>query len=443
MKLEEIFKANTKLTENGDLAYESTGNVLLDILFMTEFFSKNINKVPSLAKTDRNRLFARFIRDPRFGLGKRDLGRRLMEITDCNISEIIKSGRFDDLYYTGFPFESIADYLKMEIQRGNELAKKWMPRYSSKDLMLAREFAKYYGMNKQQYGKFIKANTVENTMSRKRFQDIEFDKVPSLASIKYVKAFQRHEPERYAKFLEDVKSGKKDLKVATTTVYDIYKNRKSIDPDVFFSKIEKIKGNWIPIVDTSGSMWDYNDSIGKALSIGHYLAKCSSYCPDKVLSFSSRPQLITLGIPALNRDFWGSSRDFENTTTGSRYIDEINSMYTGDCSNTDFGAVMNILSRLEKDVPEYLIVLSDMEFDCGSSMSKEATMNMFKEKGYNTKIIWWNFNARHTTAPETDSYGNIFLSGYNPMLLKYLESGFNGTQFLDKLLDEYAKKIEE
>ena len=37
--------------------------------------------------------------------------------------------------------------------------------------------------------------------------------------------------------------------------------------------------------------------------------------------------------------------------------------------------------------------------------------------------------------------GNIFISGYNPMLLKYLESGFNGEQFLNKLLEEYSKKV--
>jgi hypothetical protein len=34
------------------------------------------------------------------------------------------------------------------------------------------------------------------------------------------------------------------------------------------------------------------------------------------------------------------------------------------------------------------------------------------------------------------------MSGYNPMLLKFLEAGFDGQKFLDKLLDEYKKKIE-
>ena len=189
-------------------------------------------------------------------------------------------------------------------------------------------------------------------------------------------------------------------------------------------------------MDTSGSMVDINDSFGKALSIGHYLAKCSTYCPNKVVSFSSRPQLITLGTPVCSRRLWA----FDNET--STYGKEIASMYTGDCSNTDFGAVMRLLSQLDGDMPEYLIVLSDMEFDAGSRTSKAATMYLFKSKGYNTKIVWWNLNSRNTTAPEMDNHGNVFISGYNPMLLKFLKAGFNAKQFLYTLLGEYLKEVE-
>ena len=117
-------------------------------------------------------------------------------------------------------------------------------------------------------------------------------------------------------------------------------------------------------------------------------------------------------------------------------------MYTGDCSNTDFGAVMQLLSQLDGDMPEYLVVLSDMEFDCGSKTSKDDTMRLFKQKGYTTKIVWWNLNSRNITCPEMDKDGNIFLSGYNPMLLKYLQAGFDGNKFLYALLHEYAKNIE-
>lgn len=448
MTLNEIF--NAKLTENGDLAFKKVSdNPLLNILFLTEYYQKHLDEVPLLDNSDLSQLFAMFIRDPRYGLGRRDLGRRLMSMTQVSTDNIIKAGRVDDVFhmeYTDlYEFYTVLDYLHTEIEKGNELVKKWMPRYSSKNLMLAREIAKYWGMNKQQYGHFVKCNTTENKMSRHNYDELQFEHIPSLAMIKYAQAFatKPETKERYLQYLADVKAGKKDLKVSTTTVYDIYKNRDKIDADLFFSKIEKISGSWIPIVDTSGSMCDSNDSFGKALAIGHYLAKCSTYCPNKVVSFSSHPQLITLGQSVQRRDYWYYQQASEEALKKSQYQKEIDSMYTGDCSNTDFGAVMRLLSNLEGNMPEYLVVLSDMEFDSGSYTSKEETMRLFKENGYNTKIIWWNLNSRNITVPEMDHHGNIYISGYNPMLLKYLAAGFDGEAFLNNLLREYAKAIGE
>ena len=437
-ELEMIF--NDKLTENDDVAFSSTGNNLIDILFMAEYYSKHPKEV-IIGNSQTEKLFAMFMRDSRFGMGYRDLGRNLMYLTDLTAEEVVKCGRYDDLFLIPedcAPNTEWIKYLFNEVQNGNELAKKWMPRYSSKHLMIAREFAKFLGLNKQQYGKLIKANTVENVMSRNQWEDINFEHVPSLAAIKYVKAFAKHQPKRYQQYLDDVRSGKKKLNMAVTNVYDIYRNRYSIDADLFFSKIEKISGNWIPIVDSSGSMNDLNDSYGKAMAIGHYLAKCSTYCPNQVISFSSKPQLITLGQMPKSAGWWFSGPKYDPK---SKYQTEIASMYTGDCSNTNFGAVMKLLANLKTEMPEYLIVLSDMEFDEGSATSKEATMQFFKSMGWSTKIIWWNFNSRHKTAPETDNYGNIFISGYSPMLLKYLQTGFDAQQFLQILLTEYSKNI--
>lgn len=445
MTLDEIF--NTKYTENGDISFKKVSflDELLNILFLTEYYQKHLDEVPMLEATDMNRLFSMFIRDPRYGLGRRDLGRKLMSCTKVPFKDVIKAGRVDDLLFMGIngvDFFTMLDYLKSEIDKGNELVKKWMPRYSSKNLLLARQIAKYWSLNKQQYGHFIKCNTTEQKLSRHNCDEIKFEQVPSLAAIKYAKAFSTkpETKERYAQYLADVKAGKKDLHVATTNVYDIYKNRDKIDADLFFDKLEKISGSWIPIVDSSGSMQDSNDSYGKAMAIGHYLAKCSSYAPNKVISFSSEPQLITLGIPAtLSRYEWCRPKAESNSV----YEKEILSMHTGDCSNTDFGAVMQLLSNLDGNMPEYLIVLSDMEFDQGSSMSKDATMQLFKSKGYNTKIVWWNLNSRNITCPEMDGNGNVFLSGYSPMLLKFLKAGFDGRRFLYTLLKEYAKCILE
>lgn len=448
MKLEEIF--NQKRTENGDIAFTKINNDnLLNLLFLTEYYQNHLSEV-QIGNTEKDQLFARFVRDPRFGLGRRDLGRVLMHMAGCSIEDIVKSGRVDDLFVYDskrrdyYIDADILDYLKREIENGNELVKKWMPRYSSKNLMIARQIAKYWGMTKQQYGHFIKCNTTENKLSRKNTSEIKFEQVPSLAMIKYFNRFQSKDDTkaRFEKYLEDVRSGKKELKIATTTVYDIYRNRDKIDPVLFFDKIEKIKINAIPIVDTSGSMYNSNDSIGKAYAIGHYIAKCSTYAPNKVITFSSHPTLLTLGEENIFTDGWYGNRQAKQNLSHckNQYEREIQSMNTGDCSNTDFGKVMELLKDLD-NTPEYLVVLSDMEFDAGSSQSKSELERLWKKHGYTTKIVWWNLNERNITTPEMDYNGNIYLSGYSPMLLKFLEVGFDGTAFLNKLLDEYKKAI--
>ena len=124
------------------------------------------------------------------------------------------------------------------------------------------------------------------------------------------------------------------------------------------------------------------------------------------------------------------------TIKGDTLKEQYNSMYTGDCSNTDFGKVMQILQNLSK-YPEYLIVLSDMEFDYGSNQSKEETMKIFKDHGANTKLIWWNLNDRNKTVPEFDEYGNIYLSGYNLQILKLLENKFDMSTYIDTILEKY------
>lgn len=458
MTLNEAF--NSKLTENGDIAFTTTGNNnLLNILFLSEYYGVHTDEV-NIGTSAKEQTFAMMIRDPRHGLGKRDLGRELMSQSGCTIDQIVTAGRVDDLFnISQFNPEHpswclILDWCKEQILAGNELVKKWMPRYSSKNVHIARLIAKYWGMNKQQYGKFIKCTTVESNLSRKKSDDINFEHVPSLAMLKYYKRFKngKDTSERFEEYIKDVKSGKKEMKVSTTTVYDIYRNRKTIDADLFFDKIEKIALNCVPVVDTSFSMQDENDSAGKALAIGHYLAKCSTYAPNKVVTFSSMPTVLTLGEENTwtngGRCRWGQSHiiNKQTLTETGKYNREIESMNTGDCSNTDLGKVMECFERMYSngsnvEYPEYIVILSDMEFDKGSSAKKDDVMRLWKEKGYTTKIVWWNFNSRSVTVPEMDHYGNIYMSGYSPMLLKYLNVGFDGNKYLDTLIDEYEKAI--
>ena len=431
--------SNAKLTENGDLAFkspvigENEDDLMLDILFKTEYYSTHLDELPVLPRTIKCIKFAQFIRDPRYGLGKRDLGRKLLFNLRVNYKMILNCGRADDLFYTYTDsFKDLCDFLYEEIQvKENELVKKWMPRYSSKNKDLAIRIMNVWFKNepdyikrKQKYSRLIKANTTEQHLSRKETDKIIFDQVPSLASIKYANRFSRGEDtkERYHQYLEDIKAGKKEIKISTTTPYDIYRNRYKIDADIFFNALPKISGSWIPIIDSSGSMQDANNSYGKAMAIGHYLAKCSTCCSNMAISFSSTPKILDI-------------------SRCNGYLDEINKLHTGDYTTTDLGKVMQLLTALKGktivNYPKFLVILSDMEFNRGSNTSIKEFNTINRQLGTNTKIVWWNLNSRNTTSPEMDESGNIFISGYNPMILKYLEVGFNAKAFLSKLISEY------
>lgn len=443
--IQDIFEGR-KLTENGDAAYSTTGERYADILFGAPYLSAHIDELAKYGINRNDLIFAMMMRDPRFGLGYRDLGRALMKSANATPDEIVKAGRYDDLIYDYSKEDGKSDkisYIMEQVKAGNELAKKWMPRFGSKNKAIASAIAKAFGLTKQEYGHLVKVDTTEKLLTDKDTDKINFEHVPSLASIKYAKRFAsgKDTSERYAEFKNAVKEGSAKLNIATTTPYDIYKNRQNVDADMFFEKLPKISISCMPIVDSSGSMHDSTDSYGKAMAIGHYLSKCSTYCTNKVISFSSNPVFLSLDKDNEYSDhspYYGKKQDTSKFATN--YEKEIARMYTGDCSNTDFGAVMELMKQVD-EFPEYLIVLSDMEFDYGSTKSEKEVMEMFRENGISTKIIWWNFNTRAITAPEKTSEGNIFMSGYSPMLLKYLSVGFDNNAFMNTLLNEYKKAL--
>ena len=445
---------NEKKTENGDKAYRTTGNNLTDLFFMTPFFEKNLDQV-NIGDTEKEKVFSMFVRDPRFGLGRRDLGRKLMLLSEVSAENIVKAGRYDDLIY--IPTDENLLYLKEQLYAGNELAKKWMPRLTGKGKRFAKALCKMWDISEKQYRQLIKTDsTIEfklsyaekengtplnNLFNKNNYKHplvdkIDFEKVPSLAMTKYLHTFSSREDlkERFTNYIQKVKENKAKLNTSTTDVYDGYKvatrGLSSEAKEVIANKIvdDKTIGvemNAICIVDSSGSMeWGgYNtDSLlGRAYAIAYGIATKSTYAPNQVISFSSYPQLMTI--------------------KGNTLKEKYESMYTGDCSNTDFGKVMELLRKL-KQYPEYLIVLSDMEFDYGSNQSKEETMRIFKQHGAETKIIWWNLNDRNKTVPEFDEYGNIYLSGYNMQILKLLENKFDMTTYIDKILEKYKKDID-
>ena len=451
-------KFNQKLTENGDDSFYSTGDNMLDILFMSEFYQTHPEQLPSLYGYSKEdvRAFCMFMRDPRIGLGRRDLGRYLFEKNDwalASMQDIVASGRYDDLIHMMWTLYkngeisaawAFADFLLAQCREGNELAKKWMPRLSGKYDHIARYLCKEYNMSHQAYQKLCKANTVERALSEKRDDEINYEHVPSLAMLKYYKKFCQDE--RFQKYLEDVKAGKKELKVKTSTPYDIYRNADKLgaEADLFFDRLPKVSMSVLPIVDTSASMWDSNDSVGKAVSIAYWLSKNSTYCNGYVVSFSDDPCLIKLGEGIKYNRWYSNGHERIIKNNDSIFAKEINSMYTGDCAgSTNFAKTIELLADLD-EYPDWFVVVSDMEMNLGSRDATLRTMRLFEEKGVSSRILWWNFNPRNQTVPMTmDEFGNVYFSGYSPWLLQYLQVGFDGQRFLRELIDTYKKNLNE
>lgn len=441
-----------KLTENLDISFNTTGNDLTDLLFMADYFTKNLEQV-QLGTSPKEKLFAMYMRDPRDGKGFRDLGRKLMEKAGNSPDEIIEAGRFDDLWH--IPNEANLSKLFSELEAGNSLAKKWMPRLGGKYHSYAQLLRKLMGISEKRYRKLIKATDTteyklsyavgknsssplndlfgEHEYTHPLLNEIDFSKVPSLAMVKYFNAFLRKEEtrERFVTYLDEVKEGKAKLHTATARVTDAYKVTKHTEDDsvnilaqqIVNQETRGLSLSAICVLDTSGSMtWGHGhgqSAYDRAMAVAHALATNSTYARNQLISFSSRPKLMTI--------------------RGETLKEQYNSMHTGDCSNTDLAKVFEILKEL-KIFPNYVIVLSDMEFDRGSHTTKEEWKELMESVGAPTRLVWWNFNARNKTVPEMDEYGNFFLSGNDLTSLMLLPGVVNMEEYIDALLAEYASK---
>lgn len=457
MNLKDAF--NKTRTDNGDIAYNSTKNDYLDVIFSIEKLKKNPSETPVFLNKEKefDKWFARMVRDPRKvngGMGQRELGRNLMAQVETEPVDMLISGRADDIFEAGwklYEYNKLSkggkywDFLEKILKRADEIKKgndpemkmalfnvtKWLPRVNGKtseeNKLKARAFRDVLGLTANQYQKAISNHdTVESILSRGE-KVTNYETVPSLARLRHKTEFEK-DP-LYAVYMNKVAKGEAKIATGTMGVYDVAKNYYDgnitpMEADVFFNSFPKADlGKMIAIVDNSGSMYDRNNSFLKARAVGHYIAKNTSYLKNHFIKFSDNAKLLKLG------------NSYETD------MEVLNSF--SDVGSTDFGNVMKILSSVTKDLPDYIVVLSDMQFNVGSANSKDEAMKILRKRNPNIKIVWWNFDVDRATSPETDEYGNIFMGGYNANLLQFLELGFDGMKFIEKLVENYKDKIEK
>ena len=476
---------NYKRTENGALAHKSTGSAVYDMFAMgAAYRSRSDADCILLFKNafEEDETLALkclfYIRDCRGGQGERRFFRVCMRWLAENHPEraaalaeyVPEYGRYDDWFkiYFGTPVEGqVIKMMKSQLstdmfckKNAVSLLAKWMPseNASSKEtIRMAKAVRMAFGISAKEYRQMLsklraKINVLERLMSANRWDEIEFDKIPSKAGLVYKNAFARRDiiAKKYERFAKD-----KTTKVNASTLYPYEVVAKATQHmgwgwggySLNVSEVDRAMINkyWenLPdyldgkncsmmcVVDTSGSMVrsDAAAPINVAISLGLYCAeRIGGPFKNHYISFSVRPQLIK--------------------TEGVDFVDKVHRIYrTNLCENTNLEAVFDLLlataKRLgvkESDIPKTIVVISDMEIDRGSgsywhsngwtktsaSTEMERIRQRWAAAGLKMpKLVYWNVDARNNTI--LDAGPNVtFVSGMSPTIFKQVLTGKTG-----------------
>jgi hypothetical protein len=409
-------------TENGMKARKSTANPCVDLFFnigamrgkdvIPAFVAAYVHDPVAAIR------IALWARDIRGGAGERKIFRDILKYMETNdpesakriVSRIPELGRWDDMLIANGPIKDYSfSLIQSALMDGNGLAAKWMPR-KGKDAVELREFLQW---SPKYYRKTLVNLTkvVESQMCAKDWDNINFNHVPSVASSRYKKAFNRH-TEKYKEWTAALVSTDpevaKSVKVNAGAVYpyDVLKGViNHYRMDYSKSNLDHITAQWdalpnyvgdaniLPLVDVSGSM---TCSVGQnsksattcldvAVSLGLYLAdKNTGKFKDTFLTFSGNPELLHLKgnivqkIERMVKSHWTMNTDLHKA------MDKI--LQTAIDGNVP-----------QSEMPKILLILSDMQFDSCTSYDDSA-MEMIERKysaaGYEVpKIVFWNLNS--------------------------------------------------
>jgi hypothetical protein len=502
-------KFNKSTTENGAIGYKTSGKALLDLNFSVPNFRNEepydiVDRWNRAWLEDKNLAlkFLFFARDIREGLGERRFFRVIMSYMAKNHPEEIKHlieripayGRWDDLIdlYSNLTFyfpndddneikKLIIDIIRKQltsdtmaiIDREEELKKghdvkpfygisllaKWLPSIntSSKEARkIAKKLCDALKMTPARYRKTLsmlrKHLNIVETMVHGKWDEIEYESVPSKANLKYKNAFLKHDRSRRLEFLESLKSGDAKINSGTLFPYEvIHAYKKRIDPyfgsmigyDLESKKMADptleglwkcfpnyIQGNFKPIVVLDGSFSMSRTIKGVTLStiaesIAIYFAeKMKGEFANKFITFSRQPELVELGDGLL----------IEKLLTAVKYTE---------IGNTNIEAVFDLLldaaisgNYKQSNMPDSILIISDMEFDQSKitdSNGNKVNKSLFKiiedkytNAGYKLpKLIFWNVGSITNTIPvhPHSDLDICLVSGFSLNIIKMVMSG--------------------
>jgi hypothetical protein len=437
----------TARTTNGMKALKTTTNPCVD-LFYKIGASRGKNVLPDFiaAYTHDKEVAGRialWARDIRGGAGERAIYRSILTYLSDNdpnmASRLVlrtpELGRWDDVFATtGEARVAAIGMIRRALATRDGLVAKWMPRKGP----IAIELRNALGFTPKQYRKTLVnlSSVVESQMCAKDWDNINFNHVPSVASARYKKAFNRNTPkykEWTAKLVSTDPKVREEVKINAGAVYpyDVLKGKighhrnasaySRAELNAVLAQWEALPNymngtNVLPLVDVSGSM---TCSVGgsKTMTCLDVAVSLGLYCADKnpgafkdmFLTFSESPQLLTLRGNILQK------------------IDQMIKSNWG--MNTNIIAAMELILRTaqngnvpQEDMPKMLLILSDMQFDyCArfDHSAMEAFRHRFETAGYQMpKIVFWNLNSHDNVPVKENENGVALVSGFSPSILK-------------------------
>lgn len=447
-------QANKTNTLNGAKAYKSTKNAVLDLFSSWGGMrGKDITPLLRSAINDDISLTMRCLlwgRDVRGGAGERELFRSsinyLASIGSTALFRVLHKipevGRWDDLlvlHNTQY-WNEVVTLIGQALHSGNGLCAKWMPRKGT----IAEALRNGLGMTPKQYRKTLVHLTkvVETQMCANKWDEINYEHVPSKATQIYKNAFKRHTPEKYNAYLQSLVKGTAKINAGAVYPYEIIRQGNvpqlmeaqwKAQPDYVPEGI-----SFLPIIDCSGSMGSLRYPTGQvqpievAISLGLYLSERNkSIFKDMFVTFSANPQ-------------------FQHVTGNLQ--DRMRQMSTAEWGmNTNIQAVFDKLLSLalknnvkQEDMPTHMIIVSDMQFDrcCNNNNNQKEIMRNYRKHGYAAPIlVFWNV-CDHGNKPVTEQRENtILVSGFSPSIMKTLlkadtESITPVAQMMETLMNE-------
>lgn len=478
-----IDETNFGYTENGAIKHNNAGSDLLTMFALGgSMRNRSENDIILMFRKAyaENPLYALkclfYLRDCRGGAGERrffricikDLAINKPEVIEKNIENIPFFGRWDDLYaLEGTPIEKtmfsfIKQQLALDVQcKTPSLLGKWLKseNTSSKESRrLGNKTRMALGMCHKEYRKTLsilreRVNIIERLMSEDKWNEIQYDKIPSKAGLIYRNAFAKHDYDRYKAFSES-----KETKVNAATLYPYEIVEKALRTDgntIDRAMIEKYWENQIDILngksckmlcvcDTSGSM--HGTPINVAISLSMYCAeRIGGDFKNHYISFSSRPQLIKI--------------------EGVDFVDKVRRIYrTNLCENTNIEATFALLKSVAlksnpEDIPEIIVIISDMQIDSmtrnsywsnngGNQWTEETTATEMEKIRMDweasglkcPRLVYWNVDARNDTI--LDSGPDVsFVSGFSPMIFKQVLTGKTGLDLMYETLNQERYSI--